>query len=319
MGAAALACAVLPALASDVIEAQKAQARGLELHAQGEVAAALREFERATALAPQAPLAWHNRGLARRQLRDCEGAVADFTRALELAPKLFQAWYQRGNCRQVLGDYAAAVDDYTHALALPGQIHARFLAHFGRADAYRRLARLDEAHADYSRVLELRRDTTALRARAWVEAYRARWRQAHDDLARYLHETQAKEPDAAHAVIMAVLALERIGESGAPLLEQWQRFAAAAPWPAPVLRYLRGELSEEELLDAAQGDGERTEALAYAGSRRFARGDQAGAVTLWTRVLREGNPAFLEYDLAYHELRRLGAAQPDDRLRRGLP
>ena len=69
-------------------------------------------------------------------------------------------------CRQALGEYGRAVEDYSRATLVPGRVNARFLAYLGRADAMRRLGRLDEARADYTRVMELRSDTTALRSRA---------------------------------------------------------------------------------------------------------------------------------------------------------
>jgi len=298
-----------------VEEAREAQNRGVELQRQGELQGARREFDRVIELVPQSPFGWYNRGLVRRELKDCGGALADFDRAIELDAKFFNALYQRGNCRQALGEYEQALDDYTRALALPGQIRGRFAAYYARGDALRRLARIDEAYADYSRVLELRVDTAALRSRAWVAFYLGRWRDAFRDIAKYLHDTDAREADAPYAVLLGMLALERLHEKSAAFAADAERLETKG-WPAPVLRYFRGEIDQARLLSAAQGAGERTEALAYAGAKLLGAGEGERGVALLRRALREGEPGYLEYDLAYHELRRLGLAGAAERRER---
>jgi len=299
-------------------EARDAQRRGAELHGKGDLQGALSEYDNVVRLAPQAPLGWYNRGLVKRDLKDCRSAIADFSRALEIERGYFNALYQRGRCRQALGDDQAALADLTQAATLPGQVHARFMAYFARADAYRRLGRLDDAYADYSRVLELRTDTTALRSRAWVSLYLGRLREAANDFTRYLHQTEGKEPDAPYAAIPAVLALRQLGarDEADKLLAHWRVRLTLKEWPAPVIEFLRGTPSEERLLAAATNAGERTEALAYAGMAALAAGQRERGWQLLSRALREGDPAYLEYDLAYHELRRAGRATPAERKER---
>jgi tetratricopeptide (TPR) repeat protein len=305
-----------PLSLAQVDEAREAQRRGVELHRSGDLQGALREFDRVIGLVPASPFAWYNRGLVRRDLKDCHGAIVDFSRALELAPGLFNALYQRGNCLQARGDYAGAIDDYTRAVAQPGQIHGRFLAYFARGDAFRRLGRLEEAHADYTRVAELRTDTTALRSRAWVNFCLGRWSEAYRDAARYLHDTEAKEPDAAYALILGALALRRQGQDGVKFLAAWEPKLMAGGWPRPVMRYLKREIGEADLLQSAKQPGQRTEALAYVGASLLADGKRERGIEILRRVLREGDPGYLEYDLAYHELRRLGMAAPPERRER---
>ena len=307
--------AFAPPAPAQLDEARAAQGRGAELHRAGDLQGALREFDRVIRLAPNSALAWYNHGLVRRDLKDCRAAIDDFGHALALQPGLFNALYQRGNCLQVLGEYERAIDDYGRAIALPGRIDARFLAYFGRADALRRLDRLEEALADYTRVRELRTDTTALRSRAWVSFYRGRWREAYVDAAKYVHDTEAKEPDTAYAVILGALALRRAGkqQEAAKFISEWKPRLDALTWPAPVIEYLEGRMQESALLAAARGPGELTEALAYIGASLLAAGQRQKGIDVLQRALREGEPGYLEYDLAYHELRRLGLAAPSDR------
>lgn len=318
--AAAIALGAALGASAQLEEAREAQRRGAELRQQGDFLGALREFDRVVRLAPEAPLGWYNRGLVKRDLKDLRGALFDFSRALAIDPEFFNALYQRGRCLQALGDDAAAVEDYSRAIRIPGQIHSRFLAIFWRGDAYRRLGRLQEAHADYTRVLELRTDTTARRSRGWVRAYLGQWREAHEDMARYLHDTEGKEPDAAYAAILGALALRRLGQrdQATQLLEKWGPRLDTKQWPAPVLEFLRGKLTEDRLIASASAAGEKTEALAYAGVAALAGGAGEHGLRLLRRVLREGDPAYLEYDLAYYELRRAGRATPADRKERTL-
>lgn len=300
---------------AQVQEAREAQTRGAELHRSGDLTGALEQFDKVVALLPLSPFGWLNRGLVKRDLKNCRGAVADFDKALALDPGAFTALYQRGNCRQALGKYEEAIDDYSKAIALPGRIEGRFLAYFGRGDAARRLARLEQAHADYSAAAALRADTNALRSRGWIGFYMGRWEEAFRDLSRYVHITDAKEPDSAYAVILATLALERSGNAiGAKdyLADLSPRLDPKA-WPAPVIAFLKGGISQAQLLKSARGAGERTEALAYAGERLLASGQREPGVAALRQVLNKGEPGYFEYDLAYHELRRMGLAQPSDR------
>jgi len=319
--ALALACVLAllcgPVGAQDRLEeARQAQQRGSELHASGDWQGALREFDRAVKLAPEAPLAWYNRGLAHRALKNCMAAIEDFSRALALQAGYFNALYQRASCLAAMGVTQRAVEDYTQAISVPGRVDARFLAFYGRGDAYRRLGRLEDAEADYTQVMALRTDTAARRARAWVKAYRGQWRDAYADIARHLHETEGKEPDAAYSLVLGVLALRRAGDGrqAAKFLHDWRDRVSAQRWPAAVLAYLESG-ADAALLLVASGNGELTEARAYVGVDLLAVRETARGVELLRRVVRDGDPSYLEYDLAYHELRRLGLVRPQDHKR----
>jgi tetratricopeptide (TPR) repeat protein len=298
-------------------DAADAQRRAAELLREGDLNGALREFDRAVTLEPGSSLVWYNRGLVRRQLGACPAALRDFDRAIALKADYFNAYYQRANCLQTLGNYDRAVEDYTRAVEIPGRIDARFLAYFGRGDAYRRLARLDEAYADYTRVSQLRIDTAALRSLAWIDFYRGRWNDAYREASKYVHDTEAKEPDAAYVVILGTLALRRDARprDADAFLREWQPKLDASRWPAPVTAYLLGG-DARILLAAAREPGERTEARTYLAVDLLAQGKRAEGVKLLQEVLRDGEPGYMEYDAAYHELRRLGLAQPADRRRR---
>jgi len=72
--------------------------RGLARAAQGDLAAAVADCDRAIELLPNGPdraMAYNNRGRARHAQGDVAEAIADYDRAIELAPQLSAAYNNR--------------------------------------------------------------------------------------------------------------------------------------------------------------------------------------------------------------------------------
>lgn len=81
-------------------------------------AAAEDSYSQAIALAPERPLAWINRGVARDEQGRFEEAIADFTQALALDPAQASALANRGVSRSQTGDMRGMCEDYARACAL---------------------------------------------------------------------------------------------------------------------------------------------------------------------------------------------------------
>lgn len=81
-------------------------------------AAAEASYSQAIAVAPERPLAWINRGVARDEQGRFEEAIADFTHALELDPAQASALANRGVSRSQTGDMKGMCADYARACAL---------------------------------------------------------------------------------------------------------------------------------------------------------------------------------------------------------
>ncbi|MBX3246296.1 MAG: hypothetical protein KF901_03860 [Myxococcales bacterium] len=75
-------------------------------------------------------------------------------------------------------------------------------------------------------------------------------------------------------------------------------------WSGKLAAFGTGALPFDELSRAADGVGERTEALFYEGARRLAEGDAAGARQLFEQVVGLGMVGFYEHAMAQHLLRR---------------
>jgi HEAT repeat protein len=82
-------------------------------------------------------------------------------------------------------------------------------------------------------------------------------------------------------------------------------------WPLQIGRFLNGQITEAELLNAAVNANSRTnreqhcEAYFYAGSKRLVENDTAGAVDLFKKCLGTAVTDFEEYDSAQAELKAL--------------
>jgi len=94
---------------------------------------ALAVLDRAVALAPTYPEAWHRRALARFRAGQLDGSVADLARVLALEPRHFGALSGLGLVNLSLGRMEAALQAYEAAL----KIHPHYRAARVHADAIR--------------------------------------------------------------------------------------------------------------------------------------------------------------------------------------
>ena len=109
-------------------------------------AAAIANYDRAIALDPDDPEAYHSRGIAKTEQGDYAGAIADYDRAIALDPDGAAAYHNRGVTKAEQGDYAGAIADYDRAIVLDPDDLA---AHQDRAVAKTGLGDHAGAIADY--------------------------------------------------------------------------------------------------------------------------------------------------------------------------
>jgi tetratricopeptide (TPR) repeat protein len=113
--------------------------RGVEFKRQGNLDAAIADYDAATALNPSDPFAYNNRANAWRDKGDLARAIADYGEAIRLDPGYTAAYVNRGLVYERTQDIAQARADYEQALALPPK-YANGPG--GREIARRRLAAL---------------------------------------------------------------------------------------------------------------------------------------------------------------------------------
>ncbi|MGE0681097.1 MAG: tetratricopeptide repeat protein [Candidatus Binatia bacterium] len=253
--------------------AEDAYAEGVRLAQEGLLKEAIAEFDKAIRLKPTYAEAFSARGNVRNRLVQNKRAIEDFDEAIRLNPQYTEAYYNRANAYMDFGQREKAVQDYGKTIAL-NAAHAE--AFYNRGLAYAMLRR-EEAAADARSYLELR---------GW------------------------KDERALYIVLIGYLGY-RYGsqdEDARKLLEEAKIKCEVSTWPYPIIHYLLGEDSAQELLKAATDNDKRTEAHAYIGIALSVSGKRGEALTHLKWVKENGNKGFVETTLATTELGRLDPA-----------
>jgi tetratricopeptide (TPR) repeat protein len=99
-------------------DAQTHSQRGAKLHKEGDLAAAIAEYDKALALYPRYTEVYYNRGLAHRKRNALDKAVADYTQAIRLDPNYIPAYSNRGYVYYLQDDYERALADFEKILKL---------------------------------------------------------------------------------------------------------------------------------------------------------------------------------------------------------
>ncbi|MBE9167820.1 tetratricopeptide repeat protein [Pleurocapsales cyanobacterium LEGE 06147] len=81
----------------------------------------LTDYNRAISLNPNDPVPYNNRGVVLVNLDQTQAAIVAFNKALSLNPKYAEAYYNRGTVYDELGQQQTAMEDYNQAIALNPQ------------------------------------------------------------------------------------------------------------------------------------------------------------------------------------------------------
>jgi lipoprotein NlpI len=119
-----------------------------------------------------------------------------------------------------------------------------------------------------------------------------------------------REAGSLHAVLLGHVAARRDGDvkEARLLLDEAAARCDTSLWPYPIVKYFRGEISEEKLLAEASDKNKATAVHCYLGLEALQNGktDSARAHFLW--VKEHGNTAHYEYMISRAELERLEPA-----------
>jgi S1-C subfamily serine protease len=184
----------------------------------------------------------------------------------------------------------------------PALVYAhRGLARLGEGD-------LEKASADYDRALSLdAKEWTAGIGRV-VTLMLNRDAMAEAAARQFIDVHGWKHPFASYAAIFGHLASRQAGDDKAA--GRWLVDAAKAgkAWPAPVVRYLRGQLDADGLLAQARTIGDQTEAHCYVALALEQAGKHDEARTHYQWVRDRGDTSFIEYAVAVTQLKRSAKA-----------
>lgn len=250
--------------------AEEAYDEGVRLVRAGRLREAVASFDKAIGLNPRSAEAYNSRGITYHALAQYEQAIKDYDEAVRINPASAEAYYNRANAYSDLGQHDSAVKDYDEAIRInPGYAEA----YYNRGLASLPVAR-SEAAADAQ---------TYLKLKGW------------------------RDPKSQYMVLVGYVADRRAQRDAEArtLLDDAATKCDSSAWPYPIIRYLRRELTAQDLLAAADDSDKKTEARAYLGLALSLSGDRDEALTHLRWVRDNGNKAFVEYAFALAELRRL--------------
>lgn len=268
----ALACAQLAwaDAASDAYD------EGARLLREGQHKDAIPSFDKALRLNPRYTEAYNARGVTYNEMAQYERALKDYDAALGLNPKYAEAYFNRGNAYNDLGQAEKALRDYDEAIRLDQEYVG---AYYNRALAYMALRR-GEAAADARAYLKLK---------GWKEE---NLRDQYMVLFAHFGDRWAKREAEAKQI-----------------LDEAVSKCDPTKWPYPIIRYLRRDLTVQDLLAAATDVDKKTEARTYLGLDLLLVGNRVDGLTHLEWVKENGNRAFAEYGFAVSELHRAGAGE----------
>ena len=209
-----------------------------------------------------------SRRMYQQALEAWERVAPELAGAEDASGALARLQLRQGVLRDRLGDHTAAVGSFRQAMRTAPQmreIYATILAHLAA------VAEPDPAFADEVFTLSQNQLTLAVE---W-KVYFALWVR--------LIAARAGTADPA-----------TVADAGTVL----RTHADGSGWSSKLAAFSLGQLPYAELLQAASGVGEETEAHFYEGARRLERGDVQGARELFQRVLATHMVSFYEFTMA---------------------
>ena len=220
-------------------------------------------------------------------------ALDSYERALKVDPKQNQTLALKGEALSALGRYEEAIQLFDSVLAANPRdvetLNARGIARLA-------LGRLAEANEDWGNQLAALPPTSSA-ARGCVAMRLGNHSVAHAEFGL----AHAKEPGNSYWLLYRASAARLAGLTGEPL-----SVPAGDGWPARLIGFLAGEVSEERLIEQATSRSRLTEARFQMGVVA-AETNPAAARRLWKDVVQEGAPAMIEVAAASNALARFGA------------
>ena len=238
-----------------------------------------------------------NRAEAYYRAGDLDPAIADLDAALALRPDSFDLYRRRSLYRFEKGESTGGMADLAYALTLQPDFVPAYVDR-----AWVRVSAGDTtgALADFTRALQVQPDLPRLHLGRGVVAYLA----GDDGQAAtdFMAVIQAS-PQAPYAVLWLALTEKRTPGDDGGALETGLAALDLQQWPGPLIRFVRGEISAEDIAAAVAGDPKQDcEASFYSGAAARLAGDEPAAKTQFEHA-RAGCPRDnLEFHAAEAEL-----------------
>jgi lipoprotein NlpI len=250
-----------------------------------------------------APDVWRVGALTRRATAyhstgDLDRAIADLDAALALRPDSIDVYRQRSSYRLEKGETSGGIADLSYALTLQPDFIPGYVDR-----AWARLAADDAGGAlgDFSKAIGIQPDQPRLHLFRGVVAYAAGDdRQAAADFSAVIQAT----PQAPYAVLWLALTQKRHAVNDDGALDSGLAVLNLEQWPGPLVRFVRGEISVDDLTAAADDPDPDTarkqecEVGFYSAALAQIAGDQGAAKSGLEHALRLCSPDNIEYHAA---------------------
>lgn len=201
---------------------------------------------------------------------DADAAILNYTAAISENEQNAGAWAGRGAARRLKGDFEGALADLTRSIELNPNVQSSY---YTRAWVNLILGRGGEAYADATRLLAFNESNTLIFPSHVLIAY--------------FGLRQAKRDSEAESFIRNAL----------PKL-----FSGAST--TQIARYLKRDLSEDQLFASSNGPRAMTEARSYVGLDESLNGRREAALVNLRWVIANADKRAFEYSLAIAEIRR---------------
>ncbi len=246
-------------------------------------------------------------GLARVWIaggRRAEGIAALKEIAGPPASAGFGAAYYLASALSDDGRCEEALDYYDRAITINKQSTD---AWFGLSVCTLALGRVAQSNAAMSAVMQLQATPDWYRVRAYAALGLGNADAIAASDARRFIKTSGWEERSVSMAVIAAIAHWRLHQpdQAREILEEARAAAADVPWTTAVIDYLEGRLSAEAFLSSASSNGEKTEAHTYVGFKAVLEGDRDAALSHFRWAVDQGDPDYLEVDVARRELNRL--------------
>ncbi len=298
------------AIRLDPARATAYQNRGAAYNGLGQYERAIRDLSEAIRLDPDNAGAHTNRGLAHFAIGEYDEALADLSESIQLAPRSAVPSFNRAQVFDRLGFRDRALEDYERALRIEPGMTAALAAlgklrgelaqsprggresnmaiqvgtsqanlHFDRANSLRQGGDWRGALGEYDQAIVLEPKRADLYVvRGWARLCTG-VEGADYDARSYLALRGWRDGMSPYMAVLGVLGARAAARPADAdrILDESRINLPRRAWPAPVLRYFKGDVTSSTLFEAAASEKEKTEARAFTGVERLLSGDTKAA------------------------------------------
>jgi lipoprotein NlpI len=279
--------------------------RASALVSQGNLDAALREFEESFRWHAECPKAFCSRAAAFVEMGEYELAIQDCNNAIKLKPDLVESYCNRAAGLLGIGDTVHAIEDCERAIQLRPEY---YLSYNNRGFAFAVLGNYGRALEDLDRAILLEPSSTfAFRNRATLAFCLRDFSKSKNDCTELL---RLDPKDLSSAIWMCVVA-RKTGVDGTVALRERTHELNLERWPGPLVRYLLGSRGEGAVLADVEPPNQNKrreqecEAFFIFGESALARGDQTLARKWFKKAIATGAVNCMELFAARSEMSRL--------------